>query len=236
MVRYRQTVVGAAWTLLQPLSMMAVFTIFFGILAAVPSQGVPYPVFVYAGLLVYQIAAKILNEGATSVVNNAPLLGKIYFPRAFLPLSVAFASLVDLLFSLIAFVPLLLFYGIIPGPQVVLLPLFLGIGWAGAVGVTLWLAALNARYRDVTQLLPFLSQIWMFVSPVIYSSTIVPASFVALFWLNPLAIAIDGMRWTVTGIAPPLEEWIIGATMAIVLLVSGYVFFRRREASFPDVV
>jgi lipopolysaccharide transport system permease protein len=237
MVRYRQTIVGAAWTLLQPVSMMIVFTVFFGILSRVPSDNVPYPVFVYAGLLIFQVVAKILNEGSTSVVSNSSLITKIYFPRIYLPVSVAISALVDMAFSLVAFVVLLAWYGIVPGPSIVALPVLLAIALGGALGVSFWLSALNAAYRDVTQLLPFLTQLWMFTSPVIYPSSLIPETLRPLYWLNPLAVAIDGFRWMITGVAaPPLTEWLIGATVAAILLATGYLFFRRREPTFSDVV
>jgi lipopolysaccharide transport system permease protein len=237
MVRYRQTVIGAAWTLLQPLTMMMVFTVFFGLVTRFPTEGIPYPVFVYVGLVAYQVVAKILNEGSQSVTANADLINKIYFPRAYFPISIALASLVDLLFSVVALAILLLFYGIVPGLPVLLTPLMIGLAVIAALGLSFWLSALNAEYRDITQLLPFLSQLWMFTSPIIYPSNLIPADYLPLYWLNPLAAVVDGLRWALTGTAaPPPEAWIIGTTVAVIVLVSGYVFFRSREPRFSDVV
>jgi lipopolysaccharide transport system permease protein len=237
MVRYRQTVIGAAWTLLQPLTMMVVFTVFFGLVSRFPTEGIPYPVFVYIGLLAYAVVAKILNEGSQSVAANADLINKIYFPRAYFPISIALASLVDLLFSIVALAILLLIYGIVPGPAVLLTPLMIALAVVAALGVSFWLSALNAEYRDITQLLPFLSQLWMFTSPIIYPSNIIPPDYLNLYWLNPLAAVVEGLRWALAGTAaPPPEAWIIGTTVAVFVLVTGYVFFRSREPRFSDVV
>ena len=237
MVRYRQTVIGAAWVLVQPLTLMLVFTVFFGILVNVSTRGVPYPVFVYIGLMIWMVVSRVLSEGSTSVVANAGLISKIYFPRAYFPIGVAIGSLVDFAFGIAALAVLLLYFGIAPGLGVLLVPFMTIIALAAVLGITFWLSALNARYRDVAQLLPFLTQLWFFVTPIIYSSEIVPAEWRGLFWLNPLAVAVDGFRWAFTGgEAPPLEAWTVATVIAGTLLVSGYVFFRSREPSFSDVV
>ena len=236
-VRYRQTVVGAAWALIQPLSMMVIFSVFFGILSRFDSGGVPYPVFTFTGLMVWIIVAKTLSEGSSSVAGNGSLITKIWFPRAYLPLSVAIASIVDFGFGCIALLPLLLFYGIVPGIPIIVLPLILALVLAATVGASFWLAALNAEYRDVAQLMPFLIQMWFFLTPIIYPSTIVPAAFRPLYWLNPIAVAVDAMRWALAGsAAPSLAEWLVGSLVATFLLVTGYVFFRYREPRFADVV
>ncbi|MGZ8745593.1 MAG: ABC transporter permease [Mycobacterium sp.] len=235
MVRYRQTVVGAAWVLIQPLTLMLVFTVFFGILVNVSTRGVPYPVFVYVGLMLWIVVSRVLSEGSTSVVSHAGLLSKIYFPRAYFPIAVAIGSLVDFAFGMAALVALLLFYGITPNLGVLLIPVMTLIAVAAVLGVTFWLSALNARYRDVALLLPFLTQLWFFLTPIIYASAIVPPEWRLVYWLNPLAVTVDGFRWACTGSeAPPMEAWLLACAISAVLLVSGYMFFRSREPWFSD--
>jgi ABC-type polysaccharide/polyol phosphate export systems, permease component len=237
MVRYRQTAVGATWAMLQPLLLMLVFTVFFGILANVQSEGIPYAVFVMIGLTIWQVVGKVLNEGSLSVVANGELVKKIYFPRVYFPIASALGSLVDLAFGFLALGGLLVIFRIVPGWTIVLVPVLVTIALAAVIGVSLWLAALNVTYRDIAQLLPFLTQVWMFTSPIFYSSSIIPAEFRPLYWLNPMVIAVDGLRWAIAGTsAPPIEEWIIGIVVAAILLCSGYVFFRQREPGFSDTV
>jgi lipopolysaccharide transport system permease protein len=237
MVRYRQTVVGAAWALIQPILLMIVFTIFFGMLARVPTEGLPFAVFFYLGLMVQGEISKILTEGSTSIVNNAVIVKKIYFPRAYFPIAVALTSLVDLAFSFVALAVLLIFHNIIPGPGVAFVPVFIAVAVLAGLGVAFWLSALNVAYRDIAQMLPFLSQMWMFLSPVIYPSSLIPEAWQPFYWLNPAVLAIDGFRWAFAQTpAPPPLEWLIGASSAAVLFVTGYVFFRRREPGFTDFI
>ncbi|MEP7158394.1 MAG: ABC transporter permease [Chloroflexota bacterium] len=237
MVRYRQTIIGVSWSLIQPIALMLLFTVFFGVLARLPTSGLAFPVFFYLGLMPFQMVAKILNEGSMSVTGNAPLVTRVYFPRAYFPISIALASLIDLLLSSIALVILLVIYQVVPGVQLVAVPLLVGIAWITALGVAFWLSALNVAYRDVTQLLPFLSQLWMFGSPIIYPSTLVPEAFRLFYFLNPIAIVVEGFRWAVANApAPPLEAWVVSGAMAALLLVSGYLFFRRREPYFADII
>jgi lipopolysaccharide transport system permease protein len=236
MVRYRQTMIGAAWAVIQPVSLMIVFTAFFGVLARVPSQGIPYPVFFLSGLVIWQMVNKILNEGSTSVVANATLVSRVYFPRAYFPISVALASLVDLVFGLLALAVVLVIFGTTLGP-VWLIPILILIAWITGLGVALALSAINTTYRDVTQLLPFLSQLWMFASPIIYPSTIIPESVRWLYYFNPLALVIDGFRHAVANTPPPgPEAWLVGVPISMVILVGGYLVFRKREPTFADVV
>lgn len=236
MVRYRQTAIGAAWAVIQPVSLMLVFTLFFGLLARVPSEGVPYPVFYLSGLVIWQMVNKILNEGSNSVVANATLVERVYFPRAYFPISVALASLLDLAFGMVALAVVLVMFGTTLGP-VWLIPVLILIGWITALGVAMALSAINTTYRDVTQLLPFLSQLWMFASPIIYPSSIVPESIRWLYYLNPIALVVEGFRHAVANTpAPGPEAWLVGVPMSIVLLVGGYLVFRHREPTFADVV
>ena len=237
MARYRQTIVGAAWTVIQPIALMLAFTTFFGLLARLPSGNLPYAVFFYLGLWPFQMSSKILTEGTTSVVSNAALVTRVYFPRIFLPTSVAFASLLDLALASVALVILLAVHGIVPGPQLIAVPMFIEIAWIGTLGVAYWLSALNVTYRDITQLLPFLAQIWLFSSPIIYSAGLIPNEFRALYFLNPLAVVIEGMRWAVGGEPPPSpSDWLLGTSSAALLFVSGYLLFRKREPTFSDTV
>ena len=237
MVRYRQTLIGASWSVIQPLLMMSVFTIFFGVLGRIPSGGLPYPIFFLLGLVPWQMVAKILNEGSASVVANAALVTRVWFPRVYFPISVALASLVDLALTGIALAILLIIFGVMPGPAIVVVPVLIAIGWMAALGVALWLSAINVAYRDVTQLLPFLTQLWMFCSPIIYPASLIPEPFRPLYFLNPIALVVTGFRWAVgSSEAPPAEAWLLGSLVAVALLVSGYLFFRRREGTFSDVI
>jgi lipopolysaccharide transport system permease protein len=237
MVRYRQTLIGAGWAVLQPLLLMVLFTVFFTLMDRFPSQGLPYPVFFLLGLLPYQLASKVLLEGSASVVANASLLNRVYFPRVYFPVAASVSSLVNLLFGLVPLAALLLYFGVVPGWPVVLIPLFVAIALVAALGVALWLSALNVTYRDITQLLPFIAQAWMFTSPVIYPSTIIPEAWRWAYYLNPLVCVIDAFRWAFAGApAPPVAGCVSGAVVAIGLLGTGYVFFRKRESTFSDVV
>jgi lipopolysaccharide transport system permease protein len=237
MVRYRQTVIGAAWVIIQPVSLMLVFTIFFGILARLPSDGLPYPVFIFIGLLVWHKVGRLLMEGSTSLVTNSALITKVYFPRAFLPTSIALASLVDLAFGTVALAVLLVIFSIVPGWPILTVPLLLLLAIAAGLGAALWLSALHVKYRDVLQLLPFLLQMWFFSTPIIYSSSIVPEPLRTFYWLNPMAGVVTGLRWAFANApAPPAEALLIGGTVAVAMLISGYVFFRYREPTFSDVV
>lgn len=237
MVRYRQTLIGAGWVILQPILLMIVFTVFFGLLARFPTGGLPYPVFFFLGLLPWQMVSKIVSEGSTSVVANSALVTRVYLPRVYFPTSVAMASLVDLAFGSIALAILLAVFGIVPGWAVLVAPVFITIALTAGLGVAYWLSALHVAYRDVGQLLPFLVQVWMFSSPIIYPSTIIPEPYRPLYFLNPVALVVDGFRWTFAGAAaPPPHAWALGTSIAVLLLVTGYLFFRHRERTFSDLV
>lgn len=237
MVRYRQTIIGAAWVLIQPLTLMLVFTVFFGLVLNQSIGTMPYPVFVFIGLVIWMMASRVLYQGSTSVSSNAGLLSKIYFPRAYLPIGVALGSLVDFAFGVAALLALLALYGLVPTIGLFTVPLATTLALATVLGVAFWLSALNAQYRDVGQLLPFLTQVWFFATPIFYSVEIVPVEWRTIYWLNPLAVAVEGFRWAFAGSnPPPVEAWLIGGLMATVLLISGYVFFRSREPMFSDIV
>jgi lipopolysaccharide transport system permease protein len=237
MVRYRQTVIGATWAVVQPFLMMIVFTVFLGMLAGLQTGRSPYPVVVYTGLLVWGAVSKTVSEGTSSVIAEAGLIRQVYFPRIYCPVASGIGSLVDFGFGLVALAALLLFYGMTPSVGVLAVPLFLAIAYAAALGLAMWLSALNTAYRDVGHLLPFLLQVWMFTSPVIYESTIVPQEYRLLYATNPLVGAIDGFRWAFAGGPPPeIAELVLGAIVALALLISGYIFFRYREPMFADQV
>src|SRR3954454_16764924 len=237
MVRYRQTAIGAGWSLLQPLLLMTVFTVFFGLLGRGVTEGLPFPVFYLLGLVPYQMVSKMLNEGSVSVVANGTLLTRVYLPRVYFPTSVALAVLVDFALSLVAVAALLLLYQIVPGPTIVFAPLLVAVAWIAGVGISCWLSALNVAYRDVAQLIPFLTQLLMFVSPVIYPSSIIPEPYRTLYFLNPFALVVEGFRWALANApAPPLYAWVLGPLVAVILLVTGYVFFKKREPTFADYV
>lgn len=237
-VRYRQTLIGAAWAIIQPVMLMIVFTIFFGIIARMPRQGdVPFPVFYLAGLVIWHAASKMLSGGTVSVIQNKGLIEKVYFPRVYFPISAALVGLVDMAFGMIPLFILLGVFGISPSVGIVLIPVLIVIGIAAVIGVALWLAALNAAYRDVTHMLPFIIQIWFFASPILYPAAFVPEEFQALYYLNPMALAVTGFRWGFAGLPPPPPEaWLISPAVAAFLLISGYLFFRHREPTFDDVL
>ena len=234
-VRYRQAVVGVAWALIQPILLMVAFTVFFGLLARLPSHDVPYPLFFFSGLVVWQVTAKMLSEGSSSVLANAALVTRIYFPRVYFPGAVALSSVVDLFFNFVALLLMMFWFGYVPGPAVAVLPLILLIVYAASLGISLWLAALNVAYRDVAQLIPFITQVGFFVSPLIYPASIVPEQYQLLYFANPMALAITGFRWAMLGTpAPSPGAWVIGSVVAALLLATGYVFFRQREGTFAD--
>lgn len=235
-VRYRQTVLGIGWALVQPVSMMIIFTVFFSTVRGISTSAVPYPVFLLSGLVLWQMALRVLSEGSNSVSANAAMLNRVYFPRAYFPISTALTSLLDLAFGLLALTALMLWFGVPLGAQVLATPIFIAVGLASALGVTFWLAALNARYHDVAVMLPFLTQLWFFSSPIFYPSTIIPEQFRLLYALNPMVLAVDGMRWSLVG-GHPLGSWEwVGLFTGGILLVSGYLFFRSRETTLADYV
>src|SRR5437868_5222543 len=213
-VRYKQTVLGAAWAIIQPFFGMVVFTIFFGRLAKVPSDGIPYPLFCYAALLPWQLFAYALTESSNSVVTNERLITKVYFPRLVIPISAVLAGLVDFVIAFGVLLVMMAYYGVRPGWAVLALPLFVLFAVATALGAGLWLSAMNVRYRDVRYTLPFITQLWLFASPVAYSSSLVPERWRPLHGLNPMAGVVEGFRWALLGrTAPP----------GMMVLVSGVV-------------
>jgi lipopolysaccharide transport system permease protein len=236
-VRYKQTAIGVAWVILQPLLSMLVFTLFFGRLAKLPSQGLPYPVFYFAALVPWIYFSTSLVSVTNIVVDNQRVITKVYFPRLILPVSAALSGLVDFCIGFVVLVIFTMSYGIHPGPSILLLPLFLVLAFLTVMGIGLWLSALNALYRDVRYLIPFIVQFWMLASPVAYPSAMVPERYRWLYGLNPMAGVIDGFRWALTGRGQAPSVVLIASTaMVIVALLGGLVFFNRMEGSIADRV
>jgi lipopolysaccharide transport system permease protein len=236
-VRYKQTALGVAWAVLQPLLGMLVFTIFFGRLAKVPSDGIPYPLFSYSALLAWQLFASCITESSNSVVGNERLITKIYFPRIVIPMASILAALVDFAIAFLLVIAMMIYYGVHPGWGILSLPLFIVFELATALGVGLWLSALNVQYRDVRYMVPFIVQFWMFASPVVYSSTLIPVRWRAFYGLNPMAGVVEGFRWALLGKQPaPGVMFVVSSTVVVALLVSGLYYFRRMEKNFADVV
>ena len=236
-VRYRQTVLGVAWAAVQPLVTITIFTILFGRLAGLPSEGVPYPVFALAGLLPWQLFAGGLAASSNSLVGNASLLTKVYFPRLIVPLSALGTTLADFAISAVILLALMVWYGITPGPALVFAPLFVLHALTLALAIGLWTSALNVQYRDVQYLLPFAIQVLLFVSPVAYSAELVPEGrWRFLYGLNPLTGIIQGFRWSLVGGAEPGPLLALSIAVTLLLLAGGVVFFKRMEDTFADVV
>jgi lipopolysaccharide transport system permease protein len=242
-VRYKQTALGAAWAILQPLMTAVVFTIFFGRLAGIASDGLPYPLFSYAGLLVWTFFAQGLSQSSNSVVGSAQLITKVYFPRLVIPIAAVLSGLVDLAVALPVLVAMLWYYGIWPGVAVLTVPLFALLALVAATGVGLWLSALNVEYRDVRYVVPFLVQLWLFMTPVIYPASVLAPRLQRLglpawsWGINPMAGVVEGFRWAMLD-APTSPGPLIAASAVtgFVLLFSGAWYFRRVERSFADVV
>ena len=236
-VRYKQTLLGIAWAIIQPLFTMIVFSLFFGRLAKIPSDGIPYPVFCYAALVPWTFFANGLTQSANSLVGNANLIQKVYFPRLVIPLSTILSGVVDFLVAFVMLLGIMLFFRIGPTGNIVWLPLFGLLALVTALGMGLWLTALNVQYRDVRYIIPFVVQFWMFASPIVYPATLLPAPWRMVYGLNPMAGVVEGFRWALLGTntAPgPL----IGASalMAVLIMISGAFYFRRMERTFADVV
>jgi lipopolysaccharide transport system permease protein len=236
-IRYKQTAIGAAWAVLQPLMTMLVFSLFFGKLAKIPSHGLPYPIFYYSALLPWMYFSGALQNATNVVVEQQRVITKVYFPRLVLPLSAVVAGLLDFAIAFGAFLVMMLYYRIVPGPAILLFPLFLLLAVLTALGAGLWLSALNAIYRDVRYVVPFLVQFWMFASPVAYPSSLVPKQWRWVYGLNPMAGVIEGFRWSLTGQGqPPNILLAVSSTMVLLLVAGGTAYFTRMEGTIADVV
>jgi lipopolysaccharide transport system permease protein len=238
LVRYKQTVVGVAWSVLRPLLTMVVLTIVFGKLAKLPSGGVPYPILVFCGMLPWQFFASALSESGNSLVGNANLISKIYFPRLIIPASSVITSLVEFLISASFLVLLMIWYQFAPGPAVFLLPLFITLAFATAFGTGLWISALMVRYRDFRFIVPFVVQFGLYISPVGFSSEVVPDRWRFLYSLNPMVGVIDGFRWAILGRQQDIywPGFALSTAVVVLVIVTGIWYFRKTERTFADVI
>jgi len=236
-IRYKQTAIGAAWAVLQPFLTMVVFSLFFGRLARIPSGGLPYPIFYYSALLPWTYFAGALQNATNAMVEDERVITKVYFPRLFLPLAAVVSGLVDLAIGFVVFLGMLLYYGITPGKASFLLPFFLALAVLTALGVGLWLSALNAVYRDVRYVLPFLIQFWLFASPVAYPSSLVPERWRGLYGLNPMAGVIEGFRWALAGHGEPSALLLSASFVGVLLFAAGGIaYFQKMEGIIADVI
>ncbi len=236
-IRYKQTAIGAAWAVIQPFMTMVVFSLFFGALAKMPSHGLPYPVFYYSALLPWMYFAGALQNATNVVVEQQQVITKVYFPRLVLPLSAVVSGLVDFGIGFAVFLGMMAYYRMAPGPAVLLVPCFLLMAVLTALGVGLWLSALNAIYRDVRYVVPFLVQFWLFASPVAYPSSLIPERWRWLYGLNPMAGVIEGFRWALTGQGqPPGALLLVSAAMVLLLVGGGAAYFQKMEGTIADVV
>jgi lipopolysaccharide transport system permease protein len=236
-VRYKQTALGAAWAIIQPFFTMVVFSVFFGRLAGVPSDGLPYPLFAYAALVPWTFFANGLGHSANSLVASSNLLRKVYFPRLIIPLATVLSECVDFALALAVLVGMMLFYGVVPGVAVVWLPLLLLLALATSLGVGLWLAALNVQFRDVRYVVPFITQFWLFATPIAYPSSLLSEPWRTVYGVNPMVGVVEGFRWALVGAdTEPGPIVAVSALAALVVLVGGAFYFRRMEQTFADVV
>jgi lipopolysaccharide transport system permease protein len=236
-VRYKQTAIGAAWAVIQPFMTMVVFSLFFGKLAKMDSHGLPYPIFYYSALLPWMYFAAAVQNATNVVVEQQRVITKVYFPRLVLPISAVVSGLLDFGISFVVFLGMMAYYRIVPGPAILLFPCFLLLAVLTALGVGLWLSALNAIYRDVRYVIPFLVQFWLFASPVAYPSSLVPERWRWLYGLNPMAGVIEGFRWALTGHGQPPNMMLAASAGVVLLLVgSGLIYFHAMEGTVADVV
>jgi len=236
-VRYKQTAIGIAWALLQPLAIMVVFTIFVGKLAGVAPPSVPYPVFALAALIPWQLFSRAITESTNSLVTDQRLITRVYFPRIIVPIATTLAAAVDFLVSAVLLAILMLVYRVPIHPEIVFLPAFVLLLIIAALGVGFWLSALNVEYRDVAYTMPFLNQFWFFITPVVYPITVVPENLRVLYGMNPMVGVVEGFRWALLGTENASATLIASSTaVAIVLFLTGIIWFRRRERTFVDAI
>lgn len=235
-VRYKQTVLGIAWAIIQPFFTMVVFSLFFGRLAKIPSDGIPYPIFSYAALVPWTFFANSLTQSANSLVGSASLIKKVYFPRLAIPIATVLAGVIDFILAFVVLLAMMLYYGIVPTLNILWLPLLALLALVTSLGVGLWLSALNVQFRDVRYTVPFLTQLWMFITPVAYPSSLIPEPWRALYGLNPMVGVVEGFRWALLGTTTAPGAILFASTsVALVFLISGAFYFRRMEKTFADV-
>lgn len=236
-IRYKQTVLGVAWAVLQPLITVGIFSVIFGLLAKMPSDGIPYPVFSFAALLPWSLFSGALQRAGTSLVANSNLITKVYFPRLVIPISAVLAGVVDFAISFFVLIGMIIIYKIKISWLIITIPCFMLLAIFTALAVSLWLSALNVQYRDVQHLIPFLIQAWMYASPVAYSTELIPTGpWQIIYGINPMAGVIQGFRWAILGASPPDELLIVSVIVVVFLLISGLYYFRRMERTFADVI
>lgn len=236
-IRYKQTVLGALWAIIQPVMTMLVFSVFFGKLGKMPSDGIPYPIFAYTALVPWTFFANGLTQSSNSLVQSASLLKKVYFPRLIVPISSVLSGTVDFLFAFAVLIALMLFYGFTPTVHIIWLPFFLLLAFGTALGVGLWLAAINVQFRDVRYTIPFLTQLWLFATPIAYPSSLLSEPWRTIYGVNPMVGVIEGFRWVLLGseaVSGPMI--LLSSGVAGALLLSGLFYFRRMERGFADVV
>ena len=236
-VRYKQTVLGAAWAIIQPFFTMVVFSLFFGRLAKIPSDGIPYPLFAFAALVPWTFFANGLSQSSNSLVGSAELITKVYFPRLIIPVSSILSGLIDFVIAFAVFILMALYYGISPSISIIVLPFLLLLGFITALGVGLWLSALNVRFRDVRYIIPFLTQFWLFATPIAYPSSLLSEPWRTVYGMNPMVGVVEGFRWALLGTeTAPGAMIIVSSLVAVCLLVSGVFYFKRVEKYFADVI
>jgi lipopolysaccharide transport system permease protein len=236
-VRYKQTVLGASWAILQPFLSMIVFSVFFGGLLNVPSEGVPYPVFSFTALLPWGVFAKALNDAGRSLVTNRAMITKIYFPRMVIPLASVVSGLVDFAIAFVVLLGMMWYFNIPPTSNIWTLPLFLLLAMITALGVGLWLSALNVLYRDIGYIIPFLTQLWFYLTPIVYPASEVPEQWQTFYALNPMVGVVEGFRWALLGTdTSPGLMVAVSSIVALLMLISGMFYFRRMERNFADMV
>lgn len=236
-VRYKQTALGAAWAIIQPFFTMLVFSLFFGKLAKIQSDGLPYPVFAYAALVPWTFFAQGLSQASDSLVGSANLIRKVYFPRLAIPVGTVASGVVDFTLAFLVLLLLMFYYGVTPTWNIVWLPLLLILALVTALGVGLWLSALNVKFRDVKYVVPFITQFWMFATPIAYPSSLLPEQWRPVYALNPMVGVVEGFRWALLNTdTAPGPMLLVSATVALLLLIGGAFVFRRMEKSFADVV
>lgn len=236
-VRYKQTALGVAWAIIQPVFTMIVFSLFFGRLGKIPSDGIPYPIFCYAALVPWTFFSQGLSQASNSLVGSGNLIKKVYFPRLSLPISAVTCGLIDFALAFIVLLGMMLYYGILPTVNVIWLPLLILLALITSLGVSLWLSALNVQFRDVRHAIPFLTQLWLFATPIAYPSSLLSEPWRTLYSINPMAGVVEGFRWALLGTeTAPGPMLIVSTLTALALLVSGTFYFRRLEKTFADVV
>jgi lipopolysaccharide transport system permease protein len=236
-VRYKQTVLGATWAIIQPFFTMVIFSLFFGRLADVPSDGLPYPIFSYAALVPWTFFATALTQASNSLVLSANMVKKIYFPRLTLPIATVLAGIVDFVLAFLVLIGMMVFYRLTPTVNVIWLPFFLLLALITSLGVSLWLSAMNVQFRDVHYTIPFLTQAWLFITPIAYPSSLLSEPWRTLYGLNPMAGVVEGFRWALLGTdTPPGPMTLVSALVALALFIGGAFYFRRMEQGFADVL